>query len=156
MSAQHLEPSLARQPLDSPRKLSPEEQAQASDLQAEIDHYDSMIRQMPGDRNTSPAMAEAQDARNAAQLKLDTLRGTPALASMADVEQRNADIAAERDQLVIAQNAPFTEAAPMASGGESAIPEGVVESHPTDPHVISQTAAGVVVHSQPQATAPTK
>jgi hypothetical protein len=158
MSDQHHVTQAERTPLGA-RQHSPEEKAHMADLQRQIDDHDVVMRSMQGTRDDNPSLAEAQDARNALQFELNDLSNARSVVTTEDVQKRDAMINEERDQLVLAQNAPFTAETPIAQGGEAAVPEGFRGSDPrvSDTDFLRPNTAGVLHHGveQPAGTTTT-
>lgn len=150
MSAQHHEAHVV-QPTGLP---DPETLQRLDELQAEINRRDSVIRSLPDSTDPDSDIRRLQAERNEIQAEYDKLaaevkRGG-SIRTLGDFESQEAKLTEQRDQLVLAQNAPFTDSAPQASGGESKVPEGVVDSPAGRTGIPRANAAGVVHYPVPE------
>jgi len=129
MSAQHHEAHVRRPSED----IDPETMQMLNELMARINEYDGQIRQLPDSTDPESAIRQLAAERNEVQREYDELaadvRRGRTVRDLDGLRAQEDELTAERDQLVLAQNAPFTGSAPEASGGESAVPEGVIDSN---------------------------
>lgn len=142
MGSQHHEAHLTATAPD------PESVQKLDELMHEINRYDVEIRSLPDSVDPESDIRKLQARRNELQAQYDLgaaeLKRTGTIRTSTDFHDREEQLAAQRDQLVLAQNAPFTDSAPEAQGGESAVPEGVNDSLATKSGVPRQNVAGVI------------
>lgn len=147
MTAQHHE-AHGNKP---PDQIDPETQQRLNELTTQISAMDVQIMSLPDSSDAESPIRSLQRERNEVQKEYDelaaTIRRGGTIRDLDGLKARDEELTAERDQLVLAQNAPFTDAAPEAAGGESAIPDGVVDSNGPHPRSsVGQPNAVGVIH----------